>query len=575
MKTKKQEIRRTVTALQERPVQRWAWWAAAAGAIIAVFWAYGPALQGPFLFDDVTLPFSLPGFNQPLLVWIRAVRPFLRLTYWLNAQISADNPYSYHVVNVLLHYVTSGLVFLIVRRLLGFQDSPEPRRSLLAAFAAVLFLLHPAQTETVAYLAGRSEGLSVLLVFAAFAVFLYRRQAAASWGVAALVLVLFAAAVLSKEHAVILAVLLLLTDYWWNPGFSFSGIPRNWKVYLPIVAAGAVALKWFLPIILHAETAGFGMKDLPWYQYFFTQCRALFVYIGMFLLPIRLNADWDFPFSRTLFDHGAIVGLAALLALSAAAWHFRRRFPLACYGFFVFLVLMAPTSSILPIRDPIAERRLYFSMLGLILIVVDLLDRAKLDRQKLLALTGVVAVVAAVATHARAEVWSDGVTLWQDTVSKSPGKVRAHLQLASAYFEQRRYDLAAAEYERTAQLAPPSHDLLANWGLCYYYMNRPQEALAKLREAAAKEPTAYIYSQIGMIHASLSQWPEALEALAQAEKLDPNLAFPYNYRAKIHMQKNEYAAAVADYKKALSLNPNLADAREELTRALALLRANH
>ena len=105
-------------------------------------------------------------------------------------------------------------------------------------------------------------------------------------------------------------------------------------------------------------------------------------------------------------------------------------------------------------------------------------------------------------------------------------------------------------------------------------MNRPQEALAKLREAAAKEPTAYIYSQIGMIHASLSQWPEALEALDKAEKLDPNLAFPYNYRAKIHMQKKEYAAAVADYQKALALNPNLPDAREELTRALALLRTN-
>ena len=83
-------------------------------------------------------------------------------------------------------------------------------------------------------------------------------------------------------------------------------------------------------------------------------------------------------------------------------------------------------------------------------------------------------------------------------------------------------------------------------------MNRPQEALEKLREAAAKEPTAHIYSQIGMIHASLAVAGGAGGA-GQAEKLDPNLAFPYNYRAKIHMQTNEYAAAVADYQKALAL----------------------
>ena len=167
---------------------------------------------------------------------------------------------------------------------------------------------------------------------------------------------------------------------------------------------------------------------MTWYQYFFTQCRALFVYIGMFLLPVQLNADWDFPISRTLLDHGAIVGLAALLALTAAAWHYRRRFPLACYGFFLFLVLMAPTSSILPIRDPIAERRLYFAMPGLILIVVDLLDRDEArrggswQRSRRWWRSS-----AAAATHARAEAWSDAVLLWQDTVRKSPTKVRAHL----------------------------------------------------------------------------------------------------------------------------------------------------
>ena len=150
------------------------------------------------------------------------------------------------------------------------------------------------------------------------------------------------------------------------------------------LAVGAVAgLVRFAPLIFNAQTAGFGMKDLTWYQYLFTEFRAIFVYIREFFLPFGLNADWDFPISHSIFDRGAIFGLIALLALVAAAWHYRKRFPLASYGFFAFLVLMLPTSSILPIRDPIAERRLYFASVGLLLVAADLVRRVKLRRATL------------------------------------------------------------------------------------------------------------------------------------------------------------------------------------------------
>ena len=87
------------------------------------------------------------------------------------------------------------------------------------------------------------------------------------------------------------------------------------------------------------------------------------------------------PSRARIFDRGAILGLAGLLALAAVAWRYRRSFPLAGYGYFVFLVLLSPTSSILPIKDPIADRRMYLPMLGLILIAIDLLRRLKVDRK--------------------------------------------------------------------------------------------------------------------------------------------------------------------------------------------------
>jgi tetratricopeptide (TPR) repeat protein len=581
MKSKKRDAisRPAAKAAQAPPSpQVWPYAAAAAAAALAVFWAYSPAVHGPFLFDDNFLPFGTDAVaSAPLAAWMRGLRPILMATYWMNARLSGADPWSYHVLNVVIHLVAGGLVFFGVRRLLEWAQVPRERLGLLAGFAAALFLLHPVQTEAVAYLAGRSETLSVTLVYAAFIVFLYRPRPAASWGVVAAVLALFAAAILSKEHTVVLPALLLLTDYWWNPGFSFEGIRRNWRLYLPLAALAAAGTALALPLIFGATTAGFALKDFTWYQYFFTQCRALFVYIGEFLLPVRLSADWDFPISRTVFDHGAIVGLAALVALVALAWIYRRRFPLATFGFFVFLLLMAPTSSILPIQDPIAERRLYFSMVGLLLILVDVLSRLKIRTRALAGICAAVILVAAAATYSRAEVWADPVSLWEDNVRKSPNKARGHFNLGFAYYAQGRPDLALPEFEKTARLTPPTQSLLLDWGLAYDGLNRPDEALAKFKQAALLAPTpgvspANIHTQIAKIYAQRSQWPEALDALATAERIDSHYPEIFSYRGKIYFKTGQLPAAIQQYQRALALDPTLEDARHDLALVMSSLR---
>ena len=582
MKNRKREARKTVVAPGPRGTPprsgAWPWVLAVVGAVVVVFWAYSPALHGEFLFDDNALPFSLPNAAAPLSVWIGQIRPVLMFTYWINSRLSAEDPYSYHIFNVILHCLASLLMFPMVRRLLEWSGTRASLRNLLAGFAALVFLLHPVQAESVAYLAGRSEALSVLLAFASFTVFLYRPEPAVSWPRVAAVLLLFGLAVLAKEHTVVLPALLLLTDYWWNPGFSFKGIRRNWKLYLPMALGAAAGVAFFWNLILGAGTggsAGFGVKEFTWYQYFFTQCRALFVYIGMFVLPVNLTADWDFPISRTILDRGAIFGLLALVALAAAAWRYRRRFPLASYGYFVFLLLMSPTSSVLPIKDPIAERRLYFSMFGLLLILVDVLSRLKVDRRALAAACLIVALAAAGATRARAAVWADPVSLWEDTVRKSPNKRRAHFQLAYAYDQQTRYSQALEEFKKTAELGPLTPDLLLDWGLAYDHLSQFGQALAKFQQAALMQPTAHVYTQIGMVYAQQSRWAEALQALATAEKLDPAFPDTYAYRGKIYLSTNQVPAAIQEYQRALAIDPTLEDARHDLAIAQARLRAGH
>lgn len=582
MKNKRREIRRggvpsaVAAAVAPAPRPDWHYFALGAfAAAIVVLWAYWPSMNGPFLFDDNFLPFSLSNIStQPLSAFLHGQRPLLMATYWLSARLSPAGTWWYHFLNLLIHCVTTVLVFFIVKRLMVWAAIGESRRGLLAGFAAAMFLLHPVQTEAVSYVAGRSDALSVMLAFAAFTVFLYRRESAASWKTAIAVLLLFGAALTAKEDTIALPALLLLTDFWWSPGARWEGIRRNWKIYLPMVAGAVLGVAVLWRLIMHSSTAGFGLKDFTWYQYFFTQWRAIFVYLGMFLWPANLTLDWDFPISHTVLEHGAIVWMAILAALVAGAWILRRRFPLAAYGFLVFLILLAPTSSILPIKDPIAERRLYFAMLGLLLIVVDVLARLKVDRQALAAGALALVLLAGFVTHARAEIWSDEVALWEDTARKSPGAWRPHFQLGFAYFKAERYSQALEEFEKTAELHPADPDLLLDWGLAYDGLNQLQPALEKLQESAAMHPTAHVYSQIGMIYGKLEKWPEALAALATAEKLNPAFPDTYVYRGVVHTRTNQLLDATQDFRRALELDPGNQRAQQFLKAVENQLRSN-
>src|SRR5271169_477505 len=132
-----------------RPPQ-WQMWAACAAALAAVGWAYAPAMNGPFLFDDAFLPFAVAGLGQqPLSGWLHSQRPLLMATYWMSAQLSPDDTWWFHFMNVAIHAIASGLVFFIVRRLLQWTAVEKSKANLLAGVAAALFLLHPVQTEAV------------------------------------------------------------------------------------------------------------------------------------------------------------------------------------------------------------------------------------------------------------------------------------------------------------------------------------------------------------------------------------------------------------------------------------------
>jgi tetratricopeptide (TPR) repeat protein len=308
------------------------------------------------------------------------------------------------------------------------------------------------------------------------------------------------------------------------------------------------------------------VQGLAWYEYFFTQCRVLWLYARLVPMPIGLNVDHDVPISRGLFDHGAIFGFLALIAVLIWSWWRKDRYPLAFFGLVALLILFAPTSSFLPIRDPAAERRIYAPMLGIALIAIDLLRRLRWTQVVQGGLAAALAVLAFL-TFERASLYGSAIELWADSAAKSPAKMRPHFQLAFALYTAGNCKEAAAVYAQTALLEKPDVALLTDWAHALECSGLPDEAIAKLRAAADIENKALIHATIGMVYGKHGRLDESLAALADAEKLDPTFAMTYVYRGNVMAARGDWDAAAAQYSTALRHEPNNQAAAEALGRA--------
>ena len=222
----------------------------------------------------------------------------------------------------------------------------------------------------------------------------------------------------------------------------------------------------------------------------------------------------------------------------------------------------------MPIQDPFAERRLYLPFIGLLFISMEFLRRWRIGKNALVTVLALVLLAEAATTYQRNQLWASPIDIWSDTVAKSPNKLRPRFQLAKAYFDTGHYPEAIEHFQKAALLAPPNFDLLLDWALAYDGVGKPSEAIAKLREAAALEKSAHVYSQIGMEYGKMGQFPQALDALATSIQLDPTFfgGMAYIYRGDVFATQGNKLQAAEEYRHALSIDPNNSVAREKLAR---------
>lgn len=415
--------------------------------VVAVLLAYFNALGAAFQFDDYNVIVNNPAVHS-LSAWrdsMPGIRPLLKFSYALNWTFQPA-PFGFHLFNVIVHAVNVVLVYRLLRSLTAAQWPP--------LVGALLFALHPVQTEAVTYLSGRSVSLMALFYLASILVWLRapkgqqgeaRRMASAA---------LFGAALLVKETAVTLPLALLLLDAHAlreSTGMRERFLRLRWHGLVLIAAAAAMLASPTYRHLLDVSLSARAILDN-----LLTQANAVFYLAGQCVLLWRMNVDPDLPVATgmTLALSLEIVLLAAILY--AAFRNVGNRSWLAFAALWFFLHLL-PTNSLLPRLDVANDRQLYLALIGVFfaagLGVEALLQR--LHRPRLIAAIAVSALLAcAVATLQRNETYSSAVTFWEDALAKSPRKARVANNLGYAYQQAGRYAEAKLAYQQAIGTDP-------------------------------------------------------------------------------------------------------------------------
>jgi Tfp pilus assembly protein PilF len=489
------------------------------------------------------------------------LRPVLLASFALNWAVSGAEVWSYHAVNLILHWLAALLVFRIVRDDLWLDDAVAVP---VALAAALVVAVHPLNTEPVNYLSARSALLTTVFYLGAFDAAVRGRRVGAS---ALLVLALLTKAIAITLPLVLLAYRALAPRE--ARAVAVERLSAGFLAALGVLAAGGLVYRaWLLPPWVQAATHDASVT--PWI-YFITEWSAYLYYLRLFLWPDALVIDrLDYPLARSILEVQAWGSLLALAALGALAWRLRRRWPIVTFAVLWYLITLAPESSFFPLAEPVNEHRPYLAMLSLgalaglaltaLAALVARVMRASATRVTV-AVVAVVVIVLGGATHVRNEVWRDDYTLWKDAIEKAPRNPRAWLNAGHAAMARGEDDAARTYLLAGVRLAPCYAYLHMNLSALEARAQRLEESLRWADEAARCNPglalTAYYR---GAALERLGRFDEALDAYRRTTALDPHHAGAWQAQAAVLERREAWADAAAAFDRALEENPTLVEA---------------
>lgn len=592
-----------------------------AAAVIAAYWK---AFGAPFILDDRMYIVENGLLRDLSNLWPPSGTRYVGyLSFALNYSVHGLSVFGFHAVNIAIHLANSLLVFLLVR--LTFETpwfkrampgEREPAGTAAAALTALVFALHPVQTEAVTYISQRFASLAALFYLLSIVLYARWRTAdAPSKAHYALALVAAILAQKTKEISFTLPFVIVLYEAAFISGPK--GVRERALTILPFMLTALI-----IPVTLFANgSAGAGsaidakimeaqlseLKGYSKHDYLVTQFRVIATYLRLLVAPVGLNLFHDVPLMKSLFRPDVLLSLLLILSIAGAAAAsiyaaFRRMnayLLLAGAGAWWFFITLSIESSIIPIRDVIFEHRLYLPLAGASLTFVSIVlcaagavtKDARMARRAAFVAVAAALVPLGVLTFQRNALWADLIAFYEDAARKSPGRASVHYDLGKLYRDAGRAGDAVREYRAAIAIKGDYAEAHANLGNVYLDSGLVQEAVREYSAALSIDPAdaktranlGNAYSALGMLNEAGAEFMRAIEidpmstdaynslgnlylkagqtdkahaAYSRAVEIDPAHVLGRNNLGNVYFMKGEYAAAAAEYERAVELKPD-------------------
>ena len=567
-------------------------------AVIAgVVLAYANSFSGQFIFDDYVVITQNPKIYHLWPPWhavLQITRPVADISFAINYAIGRFNVADYHLTNLIIHMLAALFLYGFVRRTLllpRWEGQFDLAASWLASAVALIWAVHPLQTESVTYIAQRIEAMMGL--FYLMSLYCFARGATAAnprwWMDASLLACLLGIG--TKEMAVTLPVCLVIYDWVFVAPDFRSLLRARWKLHVAMFLTLAVFGQLLLLLISQQMNQGGLMYTVvsP-FRYLLNETLVILYYFKLSFIPHPLCLDYAWK-ARPVAQLILPAIMVGILAIWAAYGVVRRRW----YGFigaFFFLVL-ATTSSIVPVPDFVFEHRMYLPLAAVITMVVMLLflgGRRVVDEKaarRSWAFCGgvavmIVATVFVLMTRARNMDYVTEEIMWRDIVAKAPDNFRAYNGLSSTLINRQAFpeamqvcrdllarlpDFGAMTADAIGQKARRDPAMAAkryfyvlahsNLGAALYNLDRLEEAQSHNVEALRVFPShAMARNNMAFILYRQKKIPEAIEQWYEVLRWDSKGTKAHFLLGVVFSERGEYAKAIHHYKKELELRPD-------------------
>jgi tetratricopeptide (TPR) repeat protein len=569
--------------------------------VLAVLAVYHNSFSGPFVFDDplsivenptIRLPWSIAALLSPPAEATVGGRPLANVTLAINYAIGGTDVWGYHAVNLAIHVLAGLALFGVVRRTLmglGGREQgagragvllPAPsslllcsEASLLAFTIALLWTVHPLQTEAVTYTVQRTESLMGLCYLLTLYCFIRGVECNAIsetpperhnlWFALSVVACLLGMA--GKEVMVSAPVMVLLYDRTFLAGTFQEAWRRRWRQYLGLVATWLIL--GFLVINTGGNrggTTGIG-SGATMGAYVLTQFPAVMDYLWLSLWPHPLVFDYGAEWVKDAIDV-VPAALALILLVAGTLFALKRRPVIGFLGVWLFAIL-APSSLIPGPRQTMAEHRMYLALAAVISLVV--LGVYAWGGRRTLVAWFALAVGLGWLTVSRNEDYRSELSIWSDTVAKRPGNRWARCNLGMALYEQGRVAEALPHFERGLKLGPDDPAAHNDLGLALAKLGRLPEAVKQYETALRLLPRfAEAHNNLGLALSEMNRPAEGLSHLETALRLKPGLATVHFNLGNTLAQLGRLEEAMARFEQAIRFNPRDAAACTNLGNVL-------